>query len=250
MRRRFFKIYLILAPFAPSWGPYGYKGLFIHKLEAASHKDALCQVWLKSIHLFLRRSQKYAKNTIGPFLPHKGPKLGQRNFFHANISSPLLWDALYQIWLKSVKVEFSAIFSASWRGHFWPNVVFVRKLCRPCPRDLIYEIWSLLDKRFMRRRFFKIYLILAPFAPSWGPYGSNGLFIRKLEAASHKDALCQVWLKSIQWFLRRSRKCKKLTTHDARRNMMAIGHHELLNWQSCVSQSMSHDSGYSKWKSR
>ena len=86
----------------------------------------------------------------------------------------------------------------------------------------------------MRRRFLKIYQIFTPFAPSWAPYGSHTLFLRKLKAASHGDALYQVWLKSVQWFLRRSRKYEKLTTHDARRttdddrqNMIAIGHHEL-----------------------
>jgi hypothetical protein len=34
----------------------------------------------------------------------------------------------------------------------------------------------------------------------------------KLESPSPKDDLCQVWLELVQWFWRRSRKCKSLQT--------------------------------------
>jgi hypothetical protein len=34
----------------------------------------------------------------------------------------------------------------------------------------------------------------------------------KLEFPSPKDDLCQVWLKLVQWFWRRSQKCKSLQT--------------------------------------
>ena len=38
------------------------------------------------------------------------------------------------------------------------------------------------------------------------------LNLYKLESPSSKDALCQVWLKLAQWFLRRSPKRKSLQT--------------------------------------
>jgi hypothetical protein len=38
------------------------------------------------------------------------------------------------------------------------------------------------------------------------------LLLNKLESPSPKDDLCQVWLKLVQWFWRRSRKCKSLQT--------------------------------------
>jgi hypothetical protein len=34
----------------------------------------------------------------------------------------------------------------------------------------------------------------------------------KLESPSPKNDLCQLWLKLVQWFWRRSRKCKSLQT--------------------------------------
>ena len=37
------------------------------------------------------------------------------------------------------------------------------------------------------------------------------LHLNKLESASPKDALCHVWLKLAQWFLRRRWKCEKFT---------------------------------------
>ena len=37
------------------------------------------------------------------------------------------------------------------------------------------------------------------------------LHLKKLESPSPKDALCQIWLKLAQWFLRRSRKEEEFT---------------------------------------
>ena len=48
--------------------------------------------------------------------------------------------------------------------------------------------------------------LLSPFRKGWG------LHLNKLEFLSPKDALCQVWLKLVQWFWRRRWKCEKFTT--------------------------------------
>ena len=45
------------------------------------------------------------------------------------------------------------------------------------------------------------------------PFEKGGtLHLNKLESPSPKDALCQVWLKLSQWFLRRKCKCEKFMT--------------------------------------
>jgi hypothetical protein len=68
-------------------------------------------------------------------------------------------------------------------------------------------------KNFQRFLLFRYYLPLERGYP---------LPLNKLETPSPKDDLCQVWLKLIQWFWRRSRKCKSLQTDrrtDRRRTM-------------------------------
>ena len=94
----------------------------------------------------------------------------------------------------------------------WPNLI-------PGDNDLYkhestpFEVAStqvsaFLAKWFMRRRFMKNinkFLINPYYVPL------KGLHFNKLEFLSPKDALCQVWLKLVQWFWRKSRKCKKFT---------------------------------------
>ena len=52
------------------------------------------------------------------------------------------------------------------------------------------------------------------------------LHLRKLESPSPKDALCQVWLKLAQWFLRRSRQKftdRLRTTGDQKSSLELLG---------------------------
>ena len=51
-----------------------------------------------------------------------------------------------------------------------------------------------LEKKFFLNLFFRYYLPLER---------GNTLHLNKLKSPSHKDDLCQVWLKLVQWFWRR-----------------------------------------------
>ena len=86
-------------------------------------------------------------------------------------------------------------------------------LCCNCNSD--YE------KIFIFVNLFSIYCYYLPLEKS-------DIHLNTFESSSPKDALCQVWLKLSQWFLRRRCKCEKFTdrrTTDHRRS-------EKLTWAS------------------
>ena len=62
------------------------------------------------------------------------------------------------------------------------------------------QVWLKLVQWFWRRRFFNFVNVFSlfhnylPFEKGWG------LHLNKLISPSHKNALCQVWLKLAQWF--------------------------------------------------
>jgi hypothetical protein len=104
--------------------------------------------------------------------------------------------------------------------------LYLNKLEFPSPKDKLYHVWLNLACWFWRRRLFKIFstfLLFRYYLPFERGYP---LPLNKLESPWPKDDLCQVWLKLVQWFWRRSWKCKSLQTDrwmdgrtDGRRTM-------------------------------
>ena len=73
--------------------------LHLNKLEFPSHKDALCQVWLKLAQWFWRRRFFNFVNVFSLFSNYL--PLEQVIALHLNkLESPLPKDALCQVWLK------------------------------------------------------------------------------------------------------------------------------------------------------
>ena len=84
-------------------------------------------------------------------------------------------------------------------------VLHLNKLEFPLPKDALCQVWLKLAKWFRRRRFFNfvnVFSLLLNYLPL---EKGGALHLNKLESPSPKDALCPVWLKLAQWFLRRSR---------------------------------------------
>jgi hypothetical protein len=88
----------------------------------------------------------------------------------------------------------------------------LNKLEFPSPKNNVYQVWLNLASWFWRRRFLKIFNIFLLFCYYLPLEKGYPLPLNKLESPSPKDDLCQVWLKLVQWFWRRSRKCKSLQT--------------------------------------
>jgi hypothetical protein len=87
----------------------------------------------------------------------------------------------------------------------------LNKLEFPSPKDNVYQVWLNLACWFWRRRFLKIFSAFSLFRYYLPLERGFPFSLNKLDSPSPKDDLCQVWLKLVQWFWRRSRKCKRFT---------------------------------------
>ena len=79
------------------------------------------------------------------------------------------------------------------------------------PKDALWQVMLKLAQWFWRRIFFyfvNVFLLFRNYLPL---KKGGALHLNKLESLSHKDALCQVWLKLAKWFWRRRWKCEKFT---------------------------------------
>jgi hypothetical protein len=88
----------------------------------------------------------------------------------------------------------------------------LNKLEFPSPKNNVYQVWLILACWFWRRRFFNnfsVFLLFCYYLPLEKGYPFP---LNKFEFLSPKDELWQVWLKLVQWFWRRSWKCKSLQT--------------------------------------
>ena len=121
--------------------------------------------------------------------------------------SPLLKDALCQVWLKVASKWFwrkefltfanvLSLLNPRWRGC---GLSFENKLESPLPMDVLCKIW--LNGSMDRKRLLNANSILTILHLSLHKKGLS-LHMNKLESASSKDALCQVWLKLVKWFWR------------------------------------------------
>ena len=95
------------------------------------------------------------------------------------------------------------------------------KLKSPSPNDALCKVWLKLAKWFLRSRFLNFANLFSLFRNFFHLEQGVDFYFSKLEFPLYKDALCQVWLKLAQWFLRRRWKCEKFTdrrTTDNRRS--------------------------------
>ena len=93
----------------------------------------------------------------------------------------------------------------------------LNKLEYPSPKDALCQVWLKLALWFLRRRFFNFVNVFSLFR-NYLPLGKGMvLHLNKLESSPLKDALCQVWLKSAQQFLRRRWKCETFTDRQTAR---------------------------------
>ena len=83
-----------------------------------------------------------------------------------------------------------------------PLATSLNKLESPLLKDALYQVWLKLpfgswEKKFISSMYFSLFRYYLPLKKG------VALQSNKLESPSPKDALCQVWLKLAQWFLRR-----------------------------------------------
>ena len=90
-------------------------------------------------------------------------------------------------------------------------VLHLNKLEYPSPKDALWQVWLKLVQWFLRR-FLNFVNVFSLFHNYVSLEKGGALHLNKLESPSPKDALCQVWLKLVRWFLRRRWKCEKYTT--------------------------------------
>ena len=81
-------------------------------------------------------------------------------------------------------------------------VLHLNKLESPSPKDALWHVWLKLVQWFLGRflNFKNVFLLFRYYLPL---EKGGALHLNKLEPPSAKDALCQVRLKLVQWFLRR-----------------------------------------------
>ena len=91
-------------------------------------------------------------------------------------------------------------------------VLYLNKLESPSPKDALCQVWLMLAHWFLRRRFLNFVNAFSLFR-NYLPWEKSGaLQLNKLKFPAPLDTLYQVWLKLVQWFWRRRRKCEKFAT--------------------------------------
>ena len=90
-------------------------------------------------------------------------------------------------------------------------VLHLYKLESPSSKDALWQVLFKLVQWFLRRKFLNFVNVFLLFRNYLPLEKGMTLHFNKLESPSPKDALCQVWLKLVQWFWRRQWKCEKFT---------------------------------------
>jgi len=96
-------------------------------------------------------------------------------------------------------------------GSFLSEFFLMRKLYKPCLKDAVCQDIRVFGLPFHEKKIFKNSPNFTPFCPLLGPNRRQLLDFRKLESTYPKNASCQIWFKSVQWFWRRSRLKQKFT---------------------------------------
>ena len=119
--------------------------------------------------------------------------------------------ALCQVWSKLVQwfwrrfFNFVNVFSPF--RNYLPleksGALHLNKIESTSAKNALCQVWLKLAQWFWRRRFYNFVIVFSLFR-NYLPFEKDmALHLNKLESPSPKDALCQVWLKLAQWFLRR-----------------------------------------------
>ena len=93
-------------------------------------------------------------------------------------------------------------FVAPWWPRLLTDIFFVRKLCRTCTKDNVFQISKQSDWGFGRRRFFcQTRPLLTTFWPRMGPQVCGSTFFSlEMWSPSREDASYQIWLKSVKLY--------------------------------------------------
>ena len=83
------------------------------------------------------------------------------------------------------------------------GALHLNKLESPSSKDDLSQVWLKLVQWIWRGRFLNFLHIVLLFRYYLPLEKGVGLHLKKLESSSPKDALCQVWLKLAEWFLKR-----------------------------------------------
>ena len=84
------------------------------------------------------------------------------------------------------------------------RALHLNKLESSLPKDALCKVWLNLACRFLRKYIQILWMYSCCFVIFPCSKRTKPFIIKKLESPSHIDALCQVWLKLAQWFLRRT----------------------------------------------
>ena len=201
----YFCYFVIISP----WKRVG--ALHLKKLESPSPKDVLCQVWLKLAKWFWRRRFINFVNVFSLFRNYLPLKRGLALPLN-KLESPSLKDALCQVWLKLAQwfwrrrfFNFVNVFSLF--RNYLPlekgGALPLKKLESILPKDALCQVWLKSAQWFWRRRFLNFVNVLSLYRNNLPLEKGVALPLNNLESPSPNDALCQVWLKLAQWFLRR-----------------------------------------------
>ena len=129
--------------------------------------------------------------------------------------SPSPKDALWQVLLKLVQwflgrrffnFKFVNVFLLF--HNYIPfkrdRTLHLNKLGSPSPKGALCQVWLKLSQWFWSRRFFNFVKVFSLYYRNYLPLKmGRALHLNKLGSPSPKDALCQVLLKLVKWFLRR-----------------------------------------------
>ena len=83
------------------------------------------------------------------------------------------------------------------------RALYLNKLESPSPKDALCQVWLKVAQWFWRRKFLNFVNAFSLFRNYLHLEKGGALHLNKLVSPLPKDALCQVWLKLIQWFWRR-----------------------------------------------
>ena len=83
------------------------------------------------------------------------------------------------------------------------GALHLNKVESPSPKDALCQVPVKLAQWFWSRRFLNLVNVFSLFHNYLSLEKGGALHLNKLESASPRDTLCQVWLKLAQWFWRR-----------------------------------------------
>ena len=82
------------------------------------------------------------------------------------------------------------------------GALHLNKFESPLPKDDLCQVWLKMAQWFWRRRFLIFVNVFSQLCNYLPLEKAGALHLNKLESPSPKDALCQFWLKLVQWFFR------------------------------------------------